>query len=112
MNIKHVIGNLGEVEKDSVITVRFNFCHYQARVVDLSDWKPPEQRRKKCSSAAKKATKPKASKRQKKSLFLASGSPTKGQEDSTSVVDSAREIEETPRKALSEITNTCFTIAT
>ena len=30
MNIKHVIGNLGEVEKDSVITVRFNFYHYQA----------------------------------------------------------------------------------
>ena len=35
VNVKHVIGDLEEVEKDSVITVRFNSCCYQARVVDL-----------------------------------------------------------------------------
>ena len=35
VNVKHVIGDLEEVEKDSVITVRFNSCRYQARVVDL-----------------------------------------------------------------------------
>ena len=69
MNVKHVIGDLGEVEKDSVVTMRFNSHHYQARVVNLLDWKPPEQHRKKHSSAAKKTTKPKASKRQQKPLF-------------------------------------------
>ena len=41
VNDKHVIGNLGEVEKDSVVIMRFNSCCYQARVVDLLDWKPP-----------------------------------------------------------------------
>ena len=56
VNVKHKIGNLGEVEKDSAVTVTFNFCRYQARVVDLSDWKPPKQCRKKRSSADKKAT--------------------------------------------------------
>ena len=111
VNVKHVIGDLGEVEKDSVVTLRFNSHRYQARVVDLLDPKSPEQRRKKRSSVAKKTTKPKASKRQQKPLFLVSGSSTKGQEDSTSVADSARgmeprEIEETPRRALSEIPNT------
>ena len=34
--VKHVIVDQGEVEKDSVVIVRFNSCHYQARVVDLS----------------------------------------------------------------------------
>ena len=29
VNVKHVIGNLGEVEKDSVVTVRFNSHRYQ-----------------------------------------------------------------------------------
>ena len=49
---------LGEVEKDSVATVRFNSRRYQARVVDLLEWKPLKQHRKKRSiySAAKKAT--------------------------------------------------------
>ena len=65
MNVKHVIGNLGG-GKDSVVTVRLNSRRYQARVVDLLDWKPPEQHRKKRSCAAKKATKSKASKRQQK----------------------------------------------
>ena len=93
--------------------MRFNSCRYQARVVDLLDWKPPWHRRKKCSSAAKMATKYIATnKRQQNPLLLASGSPTKEQEDSTLVADSAREMEpreikETPRRALSEITNTC-----
>ena len=64
-----MIGDLGEVEKDSVVIVKFNPRRYQARIVDLLDWKPPEQRRKKRSSAAIKATKPKASKRQQKPLF-------------------------------------------
>ena len=36
VNVKHKIGDLGEVEKDSAVTVRFNSCRYQARVVDLS----------------------------------------------------------------------------
>ena len=40
VNVKHVIGDLGEVEKDSVITVGFNSRRYQARVVDQLDWKP------------------------------------------------------------------------
>ena len=75
VNVKHVIGDLGEVEKDSVVTLRFNSHRYQARVVDLLDPKPPEQRRKKRSSVAKKTTKPKASKRQQKPLFLVSARP-------------------------------------
>ena len=89
VNIKHVIGYLGEVEKDSVVTMRFNSRRYRAKVVDLLVWKPTEQRRKKHSNAAKKATKPKASKRQQKALILARGSPAKGQEDSASMADSA-----------------------
>ena len=55
VNVKQKIGDLGEVEKDSAVTVRFNSRRYQARVVDLSDWKPPKQCRKKCSSADKKS---------------------------------------------------------
>ena len=56
VNVKHKIGDLGEVEKDSAVTMRFNSCCYQARVVDLLDWKPPKQCRKKCSSADRKTT--------------------------------------------------------
>ena len=46
VNVKHKIGDLGKVDKDSAVTVRFNSCRYQVRVVDLSDWKPPKQCRK------------------------------------------------------------------
>ena len=37
VNVKHVIGDLGEVEKDSVVIVKFNPHLYQARIVDLLD---------------------------------------------------------------------------
>ena len=54
VNIKHVIGDLGDLEKGSVVTVKFNSRRYQAKVVDLLDWKPPKQRKKKSASDAKK----------------------------------------------------------
>ena len=44
VNIKHMIGDLGHLEKGTVVTVKFNSCRYQAKVVDLLDWKPPKQR--------------------------------------------------------------------
>ena len=56
VNVKHKIGDLGEVEKDSAVTGRFNSRRYRARVVDLLDWKPPKQCKKKRSSADKEAT--------------------------------------------------------
>ena len=77
VNVKHMIGNLVDLAKDSVVAVKFNSCHYQAKVVDLLDWKPPKQRKKK-PTAAKKTKKPKrASKDQEKPLFLGNGSPAK-----------------------------------
>ena len=39
VNIKHVIGDLGDLEKSSVVTVKFNSYHYQAKVVNLLE--PP-----------------------------------------------------------------------
>ena len=51
-----MIGDLGEVEKDSAVTVTFNSRRYQARVVDLLDWKLSKQRRKKRFSADKQAS--------------------------------------------------------
>ena len=41
VNIKHVIGDLGDLEKGSVVTVKFNSYHYQAKVVNLLDWNLP-----------------------------------------------------------------------
>ena len=87
VNVKHVIG---DINKDSVVTVKLNSRHYQAKVVDLLDWKPPKQRRKKSSRAAKKAPKPKtASKRQEKPLFLGNGSPANEEVNSVSLIDSS-----------------------
>ena len=75
VNVKHVIG---DIIKDSVVTMKLNSCCYQAKVVDLLDWKLPKQCRRKSSCATKMAPKPKtASKRQKKPLFLGNGSPAK-----------------------------------
>ena len=36
VNIKHVIGDLGDLEKGSIVTVKFKSCRYQAKVVDLN----------------------------------------------------------------------------
>ena len=47
VNVKHVIGDLVDLAKDSVVAVKFNSRRYQAKVVDLLDWKPPKQRKKK-----------------------------------------------------------------
>ena len=108
VNVKHVIGDLVDLAKDSVVAVKLNSRRYQAKVVDLLDWKPPKQRKKKPFTAAKKTKKPKrASKDQEKPLFLGNGSPAKGHESSTSIVDSEGEleVEETSRRALSELTN-------
>ena len=78
VNVKHVIGDLVDLAKDSVVAVKFNSRRYQAKVVDLLDWKPPKQRKKKPFTAAKKTKKPKrASKDQEKPLFLGNGSPAK-----------------------------------
>ena len=53
VNVKHVIGDLRDIEKECVVTVKLNSRRYQAKVLDLLDWKPPNQQRKKSSSAAK-----------------------------------------------------------
>ena len=95
---------------------RFNSRRYQARVVDLLDWKLPELCRKKCSRAAKRQQSLKQV-RGTRSPCSGRVAHPQGQQDSTSVADSAREMEsrevkETTRRALSGITNTCFTIAT
>ena len=104
VNIKHVIGDLGD--PGSVVTEKFNSRCYQAKVVDLLDWKPRKQRKEKSGSAAKKAKKPKRTrKRQNKPLFWGNGSPAKGQASSMSVINSSEDVKETPRRTLSEITN-------
>ena len=37
VNVKHVIGDLVDLAKDSVVAVKFNSRRYQAKVVDLLD---------------------------------------------------------------------------
>ena len=104
VNIKYVIGDLGDL--GSVVTEKFNSRCYQAKVVDLLDWKPQKQRKEKSGSDAKKAKKPKrTSKRQNKPLFWGNSSPAKGQASSMSVINSSEDVKETSRRTLSEITN-------
>ena len=43
MNVKPLVGNLGALAEDTIVTVKFNSNCYQTRIVDLMDWKPPKQ---------------------------------------------------------------------
>ena len=53
INVKHIVGDLSEIDIGMAIVVRLNTRCYHAMLVDLMDWDPPKKATRKRNKAKK-----------------------------------------------------------